>query len=113
MDRFDIGEFEARLDKARKLAEGDPEVLARIDYLGVSLECAREAAKVRAAWKSGSWKQLSAARAEYKARIKEIVIAHPDATRPGGCVHMLGKPATKEQRDRFEQDLEDDDPDRE
>ena len=113
MDRFDIDEFEARLDKARKLADGDPEVLARIDYLAVSLECAREAAKVRAAWKTGDWKKLGAARAEYKARIKEVVIAHPDATRPGGCAHMLGRPATKEQRDRFEQDLEDDDPDRE
>ena len=113
MDRFDIGEFEARLDKARKLAEGDPEVLARIDYLGVALECAREAAKVRAAWKTGNWKKLGAARAEYKARIKEIVIAHPDATRPGGCAHMLGRPATAEQRERFIQDLDDDDPDRE
>ena len=92
MDRFDIGEFEARLDKARKLAEGDPEVLARIDYLAVALECAREAAKVRAAWKTGDWKKLGAARAEYKARIKEIVIAHPDATRPGGCAYMLGRP---------------------
>ena len=113
MDRFDIGEFEARLDKARKLAEGDPEVLARIDYLGVALECAREAAKVRAAWKTGDWKKLGAARAEYKARIKEIVIAHPDATRPNGCVHMLGRPATAEERDRFMQALADDDPDRE
>ena len=113
MDRFDIDEFEARLDKARKLAEGDPKVLARIDYLGVALECAREAAKVRAAWKTGDWKKLGAARAEYKARIKEIVIAHPDATRPGGCAHMLGRPATAEERDRFIQALADDDPDRE
>ncbi len=113
MDRFDIGAFEARLDRARKLAEGDPEVLARIDYLGVSLECAREAAKVRAAWKTGDWKKLAAARAAYKDRIKEIVIAHPDATRPGGCVHMLGRPATAEEREHFIQALADDDPDRE
>ena len=62
MDRFDIAAFEARLDRARKLADGDPEVLARIDYLGVSLECAREAAKVRAAWKTGSNRSGPAAR---------------------------------------------------
>ena len=113
MDRFDIGEFEARLDMARARAAGDPDVLARIDYLGVSLECAREAAKVREAWKSGDWKKLGAARAEYKKRIREIVIAHPDATRPGGCAHMLGRPATAEERARFQQEPEDDDPDRE
>ena len=113
MDMFDIGAFEARLDKARKLADGDHEVLARIDYLGVSLKCAREAVKVREAWKSGDGKKLRAARAEYKARIREIAIAHPDATRPGNCPHMLGRPAAADERDRFQQDPEDDDPDRE
>lgn len=46
-------------------------------------------------------------------RDDEIVIAHPDATRPGGCAHMLGRPATAEQREHFIQDLDDDDPDRE
>ena len=113
MDRFDIAAFEARLDKARKLADGDPDVLARIDYLGVALECAREAAKVRAAWKTGDWRKLGAARTAYKERIREIVIAHPDAVRPGDCCHMVGRPATAEERERFQQALADDDPDRE
>jgi hypothetical protein len=113
MDMFDIGAFEARLDKARKLADGDADVLARIDYLGVALEYAREAAKVREAWKSGEGKKLRAARAAYKKRIREIVIAHPDATRPARCAHMLGRPATADERDRIQQEPDDDDPDQE
>ncbi len=113
MDMFDIGAFEARLDKARKLADGDADVLARIDYLGVALEYAREAAKVREAWKSGDGKKLRAARAAYKKRVREIVIAHPDATRPARCAHMLGRPATPDERDRFQQEPDDDDPDQE
>ena len=95
MDAFDIEAMAARLDRARTLAEGDEEVIARVDYLTVALTCAREAKKVREAWWTGKGKVLAAAREVYKARIKEIVTAHPDATRPGDCIHMVGAPANK------------------
>lgn len=100
VDAFDIGAFEARLDRARALAQGDPDVLARIDHLGVALEFAREAEKVRKAWWSGNWKTLRAAREVFRGRVREIVLAHPDAAWPPSCQHMAGPPATEEQRRR-------------
>ena len=95
MDMFDIGRFAAILDRARASAKGDAEVLARIDYLAVALECAEEARKVREAWRTGNGKTLQKAREQYKMRMREIVMAHPAETRPGDCIHMVGAPAPK------------------
>ena len=98
LEAMDTERLDALLDAAVAAAGGDADVLARIAYLRVGIDHAREAKKVYRAWATGSTATLAVARDAYRAWIAEEGLRHPFEF-PHTCTYMAGGAAYKPEDD--------------
>ena len=82
LDGYPVDKLAEMLDEASGLTADEPEAQARVAFLRKGIVIAREELKLFAAWRSGDWHALDAARLVYLDFVRAFAMEDPIALYP-------------------------------